>query len=185
MDRNQDLGSNAEISLSCGTDIFDVGRQTEVSDSDDDLPILYLVQKRKGIADLAATKYDQGGHTNEFFDNVFQNFEAFEQKDSDNVFQNFEAVEQKDSDIKDHIFYDERKLIRAKHELDVRKSIIAHNNKRVLLLKDMHKSELKAIKVKYKEKVKTIREKHKLKVGAIRERHQNRVRLLYDSLQKN
>jgi hypothetical protein len=35
MDRNQDLGSNAEISLSCGTDIFDLGRQTDISDSDD------------------------------------------------------------------------------------------------------------------------------------------------------
>jgi hypothetical protein len=51
---------------------------------------LYHIQKKKGIADLAATKYNQGGHTNEFFDNVFQNFEAFEQKDSD---------------IKDHIFF--------------------------------------------------------------------------------
>jgi phosphoserine phosphatase len=100
MDRNLELCRSDENSIFSETESFCEDKQDEVSDSDDDLPLLYLVAKRKRLADIAANKSDLpdqkiakandfdkkfqtflGGHTNSYFDQVFQSLGDAEKKD--------------------------------------------------------------------------------------------------------
>jgi hypothetical protein len=161
MDRNQDLGSNEEISQNCTTDNFCEDKQAEVSNSGDKLSTLYRVEKRQRLSDSKAKDSDHPDQkiskTNDFDNKNFQT----------DVFQNFGDAEKKEEDLKENIFQGKNIIPRAVHELDdVRKTI-----------KELHRI--------HNSKVKSIKVKHKLNIEAIKEKYQNSFQSLLDTFQAN
>jgi U3 small nucleolar RNA-associated protein 14 len=78
MDRRQELCLHGENSIFSETDSFCEDKHDEVSESDDDLPLLYLVAKRKRLADIVAANKsdlsDQKIAKENDFDKNFQTF---------------------------------------------------------------------------------------------------------------
>jgi hypothetical protein len=159
MDRNQDLGSNAEISQNCATDNFCEDKQAEISNSGDKLSTLFRVEKRQRLLD---TKEKESDHP----DKKISKTNDFDENFQTDVFQNLGDAEKKEEDLKENIFHVKKIIPKAVHELDVRKTI-----------KELHRI--------HNSKVKAIRVKHKLNIEAIKEKYQNSFQLLFDTFQTN